>query len=241
MSETESTIETTENGWNVREEIPEQDALIAKLKIFGYGLVGILAIGFGYYFYSGMQETTNEEAMTALSRISSYYETGQFQKALDGDPARSIRGGKVIGLKAIVSEYGGTPAGAFAALYAGTSLLNIGKYSEALPYYESAAGSDDQTVSAGGKAGLAACKEEMKNYEEAATLYESAAGAKDSPLYERYALFAALNYEKASAGGSGSAKEKAITIMKGLVAKNSGSDYTNEAKMGLARLGWHEN
>jgi len=241
MSETESTIETTENGWNVREEIPEQDALIAKLKMFGYVLVGILAIGFGYYFYSGMQETTNEEAMTALSRISSYYETGQFQKALDGDLARSIRGGKVIGLKAIVSEYGGTPAGAFAALYAGTSLLNIGKYSEALPYFESAAGSDDQTVSAGGKAGLAACKEEMKNYEEAATLYESAAGAKDSPLYERYALFAALNYEKASAGGSGSAKEKAITIMKGLVVKNSGSDYTNEAKMGLARLGWHEN
>jgi len=241
MSETESTIETTENGWNVREEIPEQDALIAKLKMFGYVLVGILAIGFGYYFYSGMQETTNEEAMTALSRISSYYETGQFQKALDGDPARSIRGGKVMGLKAIVSEYGGTPAGAFAALYAGTSLLNIGKYSEAMPYFESAAGRDDQTVSAGGKAGLAACKEELKNYEEAATLYESAAGAKDSPLYERYALFAALNYEKATAGGSGSAKEKAITIMKGLVAKNSGSDYTNEAKMGLARLGWHEN
>ncbi|MBM4150548.1 MAG: hypothetical protein FJ219_02735 [Ignavibacteria bacterium] len=241
MSEIESTIETTENGWNVREEIPEQDALIAKLKMFGYVLVGILAIGFGYYFYSGMQETTNEEAMTALSRISSYYETGQFQKALDGDPARSIRGGKVIGLKAIVSEYGGTPAGAFSALYAGTSLLNIGKYSEAMPYFESAAGSDDQTVSAGGKAGLAACNEEMKNYEEAATLYEAAAGAKDSPLYERYALFAALNYEKASAGGSGTAKEKAITVMKGLVAKNSGSDYTNEAKMGLARLGWHEN
>jgi len=81
----------------------------------------------------------------------------------------------------------------------------------------------------------------MKNFEEAASLYESAAGAKDSPLYERYSLFAALNYEKASAGGSVTAKDKAITLMKGLIAKNSGSDYMNEAKMGLARLGWHEN
>jgi len=241
MSESESTMESTENGWNVREEIPVQDALIAKLKMFGYVLAGILVIGFGYYFYSGMQQTTNEEAMTALSRISSYYESGQFQKALDGDPSRTIRGGKVIGLKAIVSEYGGTPAGAFASLYAGTSLLNIGKYSEAMPYFEAASGSEDQTVSAGGKAGLAACKEEMKNFEEAASLYESAAGAKDSPLYERYSLFAALNYEKASAGGSVTAKDKAITLMKGLIAKNSGSDYMNEAKMGLARLGWHEN
>lgn len=241
MSDNESTIETTENGWNVREEIPEQDALIAKLKMVGYALVGILVIGFGYYFYSGMKETTNEEAMTALARISSYYETGQFQKALNGDPSRSIRGGKVIGLKDIASEYEGTPAGTFAALYAGTSYLNIGKFSEAKPYFEIASASDDQTVSAGGKAGLAACNEEMKNYEEAASLFEAAAGAKDSPLYERYSLFAALNYEKASSNGSGTAKEKAITILKGLVAKNSGSEYTNEAKMGLARLGWHEN
>ena len=42
-------------------------------------------------------------------------------------------------------------------------------------------------------------------------------------------------------GSSGEAKEKAITLLKGLTMKNSGSDYTNEAKMGLARLGWHEN
>mgnify|MGYP003337012346 CR=1 FL=1 len=77
MSDNESTIETTENGWNVREEISEQDALIAKLKMVGYALVGILVIGFGYYFYSGMKETTNEEAMTAdrkSTRLNSSHE-----------------------------------------------------------------------------------------------------------------------------------------------------------------------
>ncbi len=241
MSETEKMIESNEGDWNVRETEQEQDVLIGKIKNIGYAVIAVLAIGLGYYFYTGMQETSNDEAMTALSRISSYYETGQFQKALDGDPARNIRGGKVIGLKAIVSEYGGTSAGSFAALYAGTSLMNLGKYSEAMPYFETASGSEDATVSAGGKAGMAACKEESNNFEEAASLYEAAAGSKDGPMYERYALFAALNYEKASAGGSGSAKEKAIALLKGLIAKNSGSEYTAEAKMGLARLGWHEN
>jgi len=111
MSETEKMIETNETDWNVREAEQEQDVLIGKIKKIGFALIAVLAIGLGYYFYTGMQETNNEEAMTALSRISSYYETGQFQKALDGDPSRSIRGGKVIGLKAIVSEYGGTSAG----------------------------------------------------------------------------------------------------------------------------------
>ena len=241
MSETEKMIETNETDWNVRETEQEQDVLIGKIKKIGFALIAVLAIGLGYYFYTGMQETNNEEAMTALSRISSYYETGQFQKALDGDPSRSIRGGKVMGLKAIVSEYGGTSAGSFAALYAGTSLMNLGKFSEAMPYFETAAGSAYETVSAGGKAGMAACKEEMNSYEEAASLYEAAAGPKDGPMYERYTLFAALNYEKASAGGSGSAKEKAISLLKGLVTKNAGSEYTTEAKMGLARLGWHEN
>jgi tetratricopeptide (TPR) repeat protein len=241
MSESENIIESNSGDWNVREAEQEQDALIGKIKKIGFALIAVLAIGLGYYFYTGMQEASNDEAMTALSRISSYYETGQFQKALDGDPSRSIRGGKVIGLKAIVSEYGGTSAGSFAALYAGTSLMNLGKYSDAMPYFESAIGSDDEMVSAGGKAGLAACKEEMKNFEEAASLYEAAAGPKDGPMYERYTLFAALNYEKAAANGSGNAKEKAITLLKGLLAKNSGSEYTSEAKMGLARLGWHEN
>jgi tetratricopeptide (TPR) repeat protein len=241
MSENENMIEANENDWNVRSAEQEQDALIGKIKKIGFALIAVLAIGAGYYFYTGMQETNNDEPMTALSRISSYYETGQFQKALDGDPARTIRGGKVMGLKTIVSEYGGTSAGSFAALYAGTSYLNLGNISEAMSYFEKAAGSDDETVRAGGKAGMAACKEEMKNYEEAASLYEAAAGPKDGPMYERYALFAALNYEKASANGSGTSKEKAITLLKGLIAKNSGSEYTMEAKMGLARLGWHEN
>jgi len=83
MSETEKMIESNEGDWNVRETEQEQDVLIGKIKNIGYALIAVLSIGLGYYFYTGMQETSNDEAMTALSRISSYYETGQFQKALD--------------------------------------------------------------------------------------------------------------------------------------------------------------
>ena len=42
-------------------------------------------------------------------------------------------------------------------------------------------------------------------------------------------------------GGSSGSKEKAIEIYKNIVLKNSGSEFINEAKMGLTRLNWHDN
>ena len=64
----------------------------------------------------------------------------------------------------------------------------------------------------------------------------------NSSLYEKYIFFAAINYEKMSLnGGSSGSKEKAIEIYKNIVLKNSGSEFINEAKMGLTRLNWHDN
>jgi tetratricopeptide (TPR) repeat protein len=189
-----------------------------------------------------MNMAKNEEAMTALSRISSYYDSGDTKKALEGDPTRNIRGGQVIGLKAIVEEYGGTDAGKIAGLQAGSVLLEEGKFPEAVEYFELAVKSADPYVSSGGKAGLAACKESEKQYEEAAALYLEASGDKNSSLYEKYIFFAAINYEKMSLnGGASGSKEKAIEIYKNIVLKNSGSEFINEAKMGLTRLNWHDN
>ena len=85
-------------------------------------------------------------------------------------------------------------------------------------------------------------KEYEKQYEEAAALYLEASGDKNSSLYEKYIFFAAINYEKMSLnGGSSGSKEKAIEIYKNIVLKNSGSEFINEAKMGLTRLNWHDN
>ena len=242
MSETEEmSMEAPESNWTVENGATQQDAVTKKLKTIGFGVVAIIVIALGVYFYNGMKETTNEEAMTALARISTYYEAGDFKKALDGDPARNIRGGKVVGLRVIADQYSGTTAGSMAALYAGTSLVNVNSFSEAVSFFEQAASSGDAIISAGGKAGLALCKEQNKQFEEAAALYEEAAGDKDSPMNDRYSFFAALNYEKAAQSGSSTAKEKAITLLQTILLKNNGSEFVNEAKMGLSRLGWHEN
>ena len=220
----------------------EVDPTVKKLKTIGYIVVGAVVFASALYFYNGMNTAKNEEAMTALSRISSYYDSGDTKKALEGDPTRNIRGGQVIGLKAIVEEYGGTDAGRIAGLQAGSVLLEEGKFQEAVEYFELAVKSADPYVSAGGKAGLAACKEYEKQYEEAAVLYLEASGDKNSSLYEKYIFFAAINYEKMSLNGESSgSKEKAIEIYKNIVLKNSGSEFINEAKMGLTRLNWHDN
>jgi tetratricopeptide (TPR) repeat protein len=220
----------------------EVDPTVKKLKTIGYIVVGAVICASALYFFNGMNAAKNEEAMTALSRISSYYDSGDTKKALEGDPARNIRGGQVIGLKAIVEEYGGTDAAKIAGLQAGFVLLEEGKFQEAVEYFELAVKSADPYVSAGGKAGLAACKEYDKQYEAAAALYLEASGDKNSSLYEKYIFFAAINYEKMSLnGGSTGSKEKAIEIYKNIVLKNSGSEFINEAKMGLTRLNWHDN
>lgn len=220
----------------------EVDLTVKKLKTIGYIVVGAVVFASALYFYNGMNTAKNEEAMTALSRISSYYDSGDTKKALEGDPTRNIRGGQVIGLKAIAEEYGGTDAGKIAGLQAGSVLLEEGKFQESAEYFELAVKSADPYVSAGGNAGLAACKEYEKQYEEAAALYLEASGDKNSSLYEKYIFFAAINYEKMSLnGGSSASKEKAIEIYKNIVLKNSGSEFINEAKMGLTRLNWHDN
>jgi predicted negative regulator of RcsB-dependent stress response len=223
------------------EEQGAGSGLDKRIKMIGGALLAIVVVAVGVYLYKEYQQEQNTLAMTAISRISQYYESGDVKKALDGDPARKIRSADIMGLKQIVSEYGSTDAGKLAALYAGTALAEEKKYQEASEYFEKAAGSADAVISAGARAGLASCKEFDKQYDEAAKLYEAAAGDKESALYERYTCFAALNYEKAAQSGNETLKEKAKEKYLEIVNKNSGSEFVNEARMGLARLGWHDN
>ena len=63
----------------------EVDPTVKKLKTIGYIVVGAIVCASALYFYNGMNAAKNEEAMTALSRISSYYDSGDTKKALEGE------------------------------------------------------------------------------------------------------------------------------------------------------------
>lgn len=199
--------------------------------VLGIG-VGILALGGGLLYWHLSQQKRNEEAALWLSRIYTYYDNGDYERALFGDTAKSVRGEPVRGLLAIVEEYGSTPAGKVAAFYAGSSYLLLGQIAKAESFFKLAMTSEAPLVQVGAYAGLAACREEQGKLAEAAQLYERAAllGAPIG-MAERYTFFAAYCYEVA-----GNA-QKAAQLYRQILVENEFSDFANEAKAGLARLG----
>lgn len=206
--------------------------ITSKIKLVAAGaLVVILGAAAVIYYISSSKESATQASLE-LSRTMGYYEAGDWVKALEGDPSKQVRGEAVIGLKAILDEYGGSESGKTAAFYAGTALVQQQKYTEAPEYFEHASSSDSPIVELGAKAGLALCKEKNGDYSSAADLYYDAANlGKSVGMEERYKFYSALNYEKSNM------KDKAISIYVELSMQNSASEFAGEAKNSLARLG----
>ena len=208
------------------------DRLLQQWKVIAGVAVAIVAIVAGYWLYTSMQESTNEEAAAALSRIRATFDASDFEAALTGKGLPAIDGQPVLGLQGIVDQYGSTPAGKVAAVMAGTSYMQVGKIAEARAAFEAAQGSDAAVVQMGALNGLGACAEADKDFAGAAELYEkaAAAGAK-SGLEARSLVYAAMAYEKAGN------KEKAGETYRTVVKKFSSGDMSQPARAGLARLG----
>jgi|LJSS01.1.fsa_nt_gb tetratricopeptide (TPR) repeat protein len=196
------------------------------------GVAFLLLVGAGVVYWTLSRQQRTEEAATLLSRVYTYYDSGDYERALYGDTTKVVRGEPVRGLIDIVREYGNTEPGKVAAVYAGSAFLLMGKVQEARPYFEKASTASSPLVLVGAYAGLAACKEEEGRLAEAAQLYERAAtiGAPIG-MAERYRFFAAYCYELA-----GNA-QKAIQLYRQILQENEFSDFANDAKAGLARLG----
>ncbi len=216
--------------WKERERL-RQWVLRHQRWLLGIGAAVLVGVG-GLLYWSSVQRERSEEAAVWLSRVYTYYDNGDYQRALFGDTAKTVRGEPVRGLVAIVEEYKGTPAGKVAAFYAGSAYMLLGQVSKAQPYFEIAAKSEAPLVQVGAYAGLAACKEEEGKLSEAAQLYERAALiGTPMGMAERYRFFAAYCYELA-----GNA-QKAAQLYRQILTENEFSDFASEAKAGLARLG----
>jgi len=192
----------------------------------------VVGVGVGIVYWQISEKKRAEEAAALLARIYAYYDNSDYERALYGDTTKTVRGEPIRGLVDIVRQYKGTEPGKVAAFYAGSAYLLLGKIAEARPYFEIAAKAKAPLLLVGAYAGLAACKEDEGKIAEAAQLYERAA-AIGAPLgmAERYRFFAAYCYELA-----GNAP-KAVQLYRQLLQENEFSDFANEAKAGLARLG----
>lgn len=186
----------------------------------------------GVLYWQSLQKENAQKASLALSRIRTYYESGDYQRALNGDPGAQIRGESIQGLSSIVSEYGSTASGKTAAYYAGVAYVNLKKYSEATAMFEKASGSESDVVKAGALAGLAVIAEHNNNFASASEQYVKASGlAQDDVSKARFLYFSAICLEKISK------KEEAISQFKEVVNKYSQTEYAGDSKAGLVRLG----
>lgn len=162
-----------------------------KNRMMTYGLV-LVALIFAVYYYLDQKKDDNLEAGDHLSKVMNIYDSGSYLEAIEG-----IQGGDVIGLKQIVEKYGSSENGETAKIYLANAYSYLGKYDEAIKYYEDYSGSLDymKAASISGQAGYFASKGE---YEKAGNLYQEAVNvAPSNGENPDYLLNSGINYFKA--------------------------------------------
>jgi tetratricopeptide (TPR) repeat protein len=178
----------------------------------------------GVIFFKNRADN-NERAMAQLAQVQQFYDSGQYQVAIDGAPERNIPG-----LKSIVDNYGGTKSGDLARFYLADCYYQLGKYEDALPLFEDFSPSDNM-LTASRFAGMAACQEVLGKYQDAAENFEKAAGKQltEASAAEDYAN-AARNF--ALAGD----KEKAVELYKRLKKAYPTTAQGREAERFITQL-----
>lgn len=221
--DTAQTVETTTSGGGFLRNN------VRTLGFVGLGL--IVLVGVVFFFFLG-QGKENDRALIELARIRPYYERGEFNVAISGDSSKTINGEKVRGLRQIVDDHKGTPAGKIAALLLGNSYLGVGQPAQAKGPFDIAAGADEHLVTSAAHAGLASVAEAANRFEEAASEFAKAASEDRLELNTpQYLLNAARNYERAGK------KEDAIEQYKTVATRFPQAQANAQAQLALARLG----
>ncbi len=131
------------------------------------------------------------ESTTLLGQVIELYDQGQYQQAIDGIPAKKIKG-----LKEIADEFDGIESGENAKIFLANSYYNLGKIDEALKYYEDYDG-DNKLFQATTFAGAASCYEIKGDKNKAADLFLKAAKVANSEVFTpEYLLNAARLYSE---------------------------------------------
>lgn len=188
----------------------------------GIALVVVIAAG---WFYLNNQHQNNQKAALDFAKVFTYYDNGQYQIAMNGIPAKSVRG-----LKDIVANYGSTEYGNLAKFYLANCYYNQGQYDDAITEYEDASLSSP-LLEASRLAGIAACYEANGKYAEAAKNFEKAGKfSTNDPNAPDNLANAARDYAKAGD------KDQAIELYKLIKREHAESAAAREAEKYLEEL-----
>lgn len=138
-------------------------------------VVAVIVVVVGAILYTKYYAIPHEaEASTALAKGQEYFAAEQYELALNGDKTG------YSGLLAVIDDYSGTDAANLAALYAGLSYANLGKWQEAVDYIEKFSPRDDQMISPAAIGALADAYAHIGNIDKAIELFKKAAKKADA-------------------------------------------------------------
>ncbi|MCP9766716.1 tetratricopeptide repeat protein [Lacihabitans sp. LS3-19] len=202
-----SGIDIIENSEALKKEFFKYEGLLEKnsklLTYIGAGIIGLVALYFGYKYYNDTQE---KEAQAAIYDAVFSFESDSLSKALKG------QGGNE-GLLSVADNYGSTKAGKLANLYAGIAYMKEAKYAEAIERLDKFS-ADDQVLQGRAYSLIGDCYMETKKVEDAIKYYEKAVDFKPNK-------FATPAYMMKLAGAYTEAKKskEAISVYADLVDK----------------------
>jgi tetratricopeptide (TPR) repeat protein len=192
-------------------------------RIVSIGITALVVIVIAAVVYVRNRAGNNENAQVQLGAVMQFYDSGQYQLAIDGLPERNIPG-----LRSIVDNFGSSDGGELARFYLAGALHALDKYAEAYEQFDRFSAPNDM-LKMSRLAGMASCKEAEGKHEEAARLYERAAG------FQGVASAECL-YNAARAYARAGDKEKALDIFQRLKKNYPTSAYTREADRHIAGL-----
>ena len=192
-------------------------------KYISYALTGIVIVVIAIFMFVNNRRANNEKAAAEFGKVFKLYDAAindpkQYTVLINGQPDRGI-----MGLKAIVDNYGGSESGELARFYLADVYFNLGQYDEALKQFDAFSGGD-KLLRASALAGMGGCLEVKKEYEKAASEYEKASSvASNESSAPEYLNAAARCY------GLAGEKEKAVTLFKRLKKEYPTSSFGREA------------
>jgi tetratricopeptide (TPR) repeat protein len=194
-------------------------------KYVSWGITGLVVLAIAGVIYFNNRAANEAKAATELGEILRYYDKGEYQSAIDGVPEKNI-----MGLKDIVDNYGSLHPGDLAKFFLANSYYSLGKYDEALEYFEDFGGSYPP-LRASALAGVASCYEAKGELRKAAEYFEKAASKSgDKQLLPEYLHHAARDYMLSGK------KERASELLKKLKNEYPTSVYAREADRMLSQL-----
>ena len=172
----------TNEALNVEEALTQSEAFLIKNKKTIIGVVvALIVIIAGVTMYKNLYAQPREEkAQAALYMGQQYFETNNFEQALNGD---SIG---YAGFLKVADEFSGTKAANLAKAYAGICYAKLGKTQEAIDMLNGFDG-DDQMVAPAIKGAIGNCYAQLGDLDKAASTLLDAAGQADnntlSPIF----------------------------------------------------------